>query len=328
MSHEITFVVYKKNMLKFIIQKSEIGAGTRGSSLGPDAVLLAGTKHEANLFDGRTLNVLENRNDQLFHPTDTERAIRIKPMLEVWENHAKGVSEGLENGDVPIVISADHASAGATIAGIKMANPDKRLGVIWIDAHADLHSPYTSPSGNIHGMPLACSIGDDNNDFGRELPSDETISAWEGMKTLGNISPKIDPSDIRFVAVRETEKEEDHLMKKHSIQNYSVSEARRMSMKTVGLEVLAGLQNCDLIYVSFDVDSMDPDIVSYGTGTPVKDGLTPEEASELINVLLTEPKLCCFEMVEVNPLLDNKCNVMGETAYEILASAIETLESK
>ena len=99
-------------------------------------------------------------------------------------------------------------------------------------------------------------------------------------------------------------------------------------MSSVASEILNGLQTCDLIYVSFDVDSMDPDVVSYGTGTPVKDGLTPSEASELINALLLDPKLCCFEMVEVNPLLDNKCNTMGETAYEIFASAIETIESK
>jgi len=171
-------------MLKIIIQESEIGAGTRGSSLGPDAVILAGAKQSPNFFEGRTWEVLENRNDHLLIPTDTKRAIRIKPMLEVWEKHAQSIRKNIIDGHLPVLLSADHASAGATIAGIKMANPDKRIGVVWIDAHADLHSPFTSPSGNIHGMPLACSIADDNNDFGRELPSDATIMTWDKMKTL------------------------------------------------------------------------------------------------------------------------------------------------
>jgi arginase len=249
-------------------------------------------------------------------------------MHATWAAQSEAVLRNIRLGKVPVVISGDHASAGGTIAGIKMAHPEKRLGVVWIDAHADLHSPFTTPSGNVHGMPLAASIAEDNIEMRRNYPNEETLDYWERMKAMGGITPKILPQDLIFVGVRETEKEEVHLMDKYKIINYEVEEVDEMGMTNIGNEILEELKQCDIIYVSFDVDSMDPDEVSYGTGTPVQDGITPEQAKILLNTLLASPKVCCFEMVEVNPLLDKKGNKMATTALSILEKAVEIMENR
>lgn len=315
-------------MLKYLVQCSEIGAGTRGSSLGPDAIMLASLNSESELFNRYPFEQIPDLNDCLFEPTSTPNALRIKNMHATWASQAEAVMRNIKLGKVPVVISGDHASAGGTIAGIKMAYPDMRLGVVWIDAHADMHSPYTTPSGNIHGMPLSCSLGIDNFDKQRNKPNEETVDFWERMKNMGGICPKILPEDLIFVGVRDTEEEEVFLMEKYNISNYEVAEVDEWGMSRIGKEILEELKNCDLIYVSFDVDSMDPDEVSYGTGTPVPDGITPEQAAKLLSILLASPKVVCFEMVEVNPLLDKKGNKMAITALGILEQAVETLENR
>lgn len=315
-------------MLKYLVQCSEIGAGTRGSSLGPDAIMMASLNSESELFNRYPFEQIPDLNDSLFEPTPTPNALRIKQMMATWTAQSESVLRNMRMGKVPVILSGDHASAGGTIAGIKMAHPNKRLGVVWIDAHADLHTPYTTPSGNIHGMPLGASIATDNLDMQRNTPNEETVDFWNRMKNLGGISPKILPQDLIFVGVRDTEEEEIHLMTKHNIINYEVEEVDDMGMHKIGIEILEELSACDIIYVSFDVDSMDPDEVSYGTGTPVQDGITPDQAKNLLSVLLSDPKVCCFEMVEVNPLLDKKGNKMASTALSILEKAVETLENR
>src|SRR5204863_2735786 len=111
--------------------------------------------------------------------------------------------------------SGDHGTSGGTITGIKMAKPNSKLGVIWIDAHADLHTPYTTPSGNMHGMPLAAAIGEDNEDCKVHDLDEKTMKQWEQLKNFGKISPKILPEDIVFISLRDYEKEEKHLIEKY-----------------------------------------------------------------------------------------------------------------
>lgn len=315
-------------MLKFLIQRSEIGAGTRGSSLGPEAVKLASVRKGSSLFEDHEYDEIPDLNDALLEPTETPNALRIKQMVPTWEAQANAVKATIEGGNTPVITSADHASAGGTIAGIRLAKPDLRLGVVWVDAHADLHSPYTTPSGNIHGMPLAASIADDNQEMKVNDPSPLAVDSWEQLKNIGGLSPKISPDDIVFVGVRDTEAPENHLMEKHRIKNYEVAEVRAKGVEAIASEILQRLSDCDLIYVSYDVDSMDPEVVSYGTGTPVPGGITPEEGKTLLGTLLSDPKLCCFEIVEVNPLLDDKKNKMAETALGVLEKAVETLENR
>ncbi|HMN32647.1 MAG TPA: arginase [Chitinophagaceae bacterium] len=302
--------------IKIIEVKSEIGAGTRGASLGIDALKIAALDFMSNFFVNFPSDVVETENNLLYEPVESPYAKRIKGVKTIYERIAKTVEENIKSGLFPLVLSGDHSSAGGTIAGIKMANPKNRLGVVWIDAHADFHSPYTTPSGNMHGMPLAISLAEDNKDCTVHKPNADTIKVWEELKNIGNIKPKILPQDLVYIALRDTEKEEDYILKKLGIKIIPVSEVRKKGVEHVVRQTLLTLQHCDDIYVSFDVDSLDSSI-SRGTGTPVANGLKEREAEDLLASLMQNHKICCFEITEVNPTLDKE-NMMAEIAFNIL----------
>ena len=314
--------------IKLIENSSELGAGTRGASLGPDAMKIASIKANSKYFTNYPIEILPDNNDLLFHDIQYDKAKRIDGVVENYELISSTVKRTFENGEFPIVLSGDHSCAGGTIAGIKAAYPEKKLGVIWIDAHADLHSPYTSPSGNIHGMPLATALNADNLDHKIKDLSEELDGQWNRLKNMCGISPKILAEDLVFVGVRDTEDPEDYFINKHNINTISVEHVRRNGVRETSEEILKYLKNCDIIYISFDVDSMDCDLVSYGTGTPVPNGLTEQEAGGLINNLLIDKRVNCFEIVEINPCLDNKQNKMAETAFRILESATAIIEKR
>ncbi|GIV26656.1 MAG: arginase [Bacteroidia bacterium] len=296
--------------IRIVEVKSEIGAGTRGASLGIDAIKIAALDFGSPFFKKYKSVEIPNENHLLLEPVVNDYAKRIKGVYNLNERLANQIKKILLEDELPIVLAGDHSSAIGTIAGIKMAYPDKRLGVVWIDAHADLHSPYTTPSGNMHGMPLACSLAEDNKDRQQNKPDDETIEYWEKLKNLGNIKPKIYYSDLVYIALRDYEPQEEYLIKKNKVRIFTVPEIRKKAVERIAIETLNYLDHCDLIYVSFDVDSMDSRISS-GTGTPVPNGITEKEAGNLIYYLMRSKKIICFEMVEINPTLDKE-NLMAE----------------
>lgn len=316
------------NSIKIIENNSELGAGTRGASLGIEAMKIASIKAGSNYFAKHERVVLPNKNHLLYNDIKFDHAKRIDGIIEVYENVVNALTQQLNREEFPIVLAGDHSSAGGTIAGLKIAHPKKRLGVIWIDAHADMHSPYTSPSGNIHGMPLATALASDNTSHKVVDVQEALKNQWHTLKDIGGISPKIQPEDVVLIAVRDTEDPEDFYIKENSVKSISVERVRQEGPKTIAHEALNNLSQCDLIYVSFDVDSMDCDLVSYGTGTPVSNGLTEQEASSLINNLLIDKRVGCLEVVEINPCLDNKQNRMAETAFRILESATAIIEKR
>ncbi len=310
--------------LQIIGVTSELGAGTRGSSLGLDAMQIASLQVDRSFFMRHAEIRLETVNHRLYEETEMAYAKRLDGIAEMYSRIENSVSSSLRQNQFPIVISGDHSSAGGTIAGIKKAFPNKRLGVIWLDAHADLHSPYTSPSGNVHGMPLATAIQEDNLECQNNQPEQETIWHWNVMK---GSNQRVLPQDIVFIGVRSTETPEDVLIEKYEIPNHTVDEVREKGITKTVEESLNYLSDCDILYLSFDVDSMDPS-VSKGTGTPVEGGFTEEEALEIIQQLLKDPRFCCFETVEINPLLDDKGNAMAEAAFRIFKPVYEQIEAQ
>lgn len=309
--------------LKIIEVKSELGAGTRGASMGIDAVKIAALDFGSRFFKQYKTVEVPNENHLLLESTGSPHAKRISGVLTMLERVSEEVSKTIKQKEFPIILAGDHSTAAGTIAGIKIANPKARLGVIWIDAHADLHTPYTTPSGNMHGMPIAVSLSEDNVESKVNKPDQETINYWYQLKNLGGIAPKILYQDLVFINVRDTEPQEDYLIKKYGIKNFTTAEIRRKGVEKVAIETLLMLDHCDLIYVSFDVDSMDA-AISKGTGTPVPNGITEKEAGNLVARLMQSNKVCCFEMVEVNPTLDKE-NLMAENAFEILVRATNQL---
>ncbi|MBL7683414.1 MAG: arginase [Flavipsychrobacter sp.] len=309
--------------IKIIEVRSEIGAGTRGASLGIDAIKIAALDFMSSFFVNFPTEQIENENKLLYEPVASPYAKRIQGIHTMYERVAKSVSETLKSGLFPLVLAGDHSSAGGTIAGIKMAKPKNRLGVIWIDAHADIHTPYTTPSGNMHGMPLATALALDNTENQVHQPDATTIDIWNKLKNIGKIQPKIHPEDIVYIALRDFEKEEEFLIKKHGIKVIPVQEVRRKGVENVVRQTLLHLSGCDDIYVSFDVDSLDSSI-SRGTGTPVSNGLKEREAEDLMASFMQNHKICCFEVTEVNPTLDKE-NLMAEIAFNVLQRSVNIL---
>jgi arginase len=309
--------------IKIIEVKSEIGAGTRGASLGVEAIKIAALDFMSNFFVHFPTEAIETENKLLFEPIESPYAKRIKGTNIMYERISKSVCETVKANWFPVLLSGDHSTAGATIAGLKMAHPKAKLGVIWIDAHADLHTPYTTPSGNMHGMPLATAIAEDNLDCKVHELDDNTTKMWNSLKNIGKIAPKVLPEDIVFISLRDYEKEEEHLIKKYGMKVITTSEVRRKGAENISRSVFRYLSDCEYIYVSFDVDSLDASI-SKGTGTPVSNGLREREAEDLISKFMQHRKICCFEITEVNPTLDRE-NLMAEIAFNILQRSVNVL---
>ncbi len=309
--------------IKIIEVPSEIGAGTRGASLGIDAIKIAALDFMSNFFVNFPSEKVEPENNLLFEPIFSPYAKRLHGILNMTEKIAKSVSNCISSHFFPIVLSGDHSNSIGTIAGIKMAMPKSRLGVIWIDAHSDLHTPYTTPSGNVHGMPLAASIGEDNTESKVHDLDEKTAKQWEQLKNIGKINPKVLGEDIVFISLRDFEKEEKFLIEKYGMKVITTSEVRRKGVENVVRSTLRFLNECTHIYVSFDVDNLDSGI-SKGTGTPVSNGLREREADDLVSKLMQNRKICCFEITEVNPTLDKE-NLMAEIAFNILQRSVNVL---
>jgi arginase len=309
--------------IKLIEVPSEIGAGTRGASLGIDAIKIAALDFMSNFFIHFPAEKVATENKLLYEPIESPFAKRIKGVTAMYEKTSKAVSDCIKTNFFPVVLSGDHSIAGATIAGIKIARPESKLGVIWIDAHADLHTPFTTPSGNIHGMPIALTLGEDNTDCSVREVDEETVQYWEQLKNIGNINPKVLPEDIVFISLRDYEKEEKYLIEKYNLKVVTTGEIRRKGPESIVRSVLRYLSDCTDIYISFDMDSMDSSL-SKGTGTPVSNGLKEREAEDLISKFMQNRKICCFEISEVNPTLDRE-NLMAEIAFNILQRSVNVL---
>ncbi len=309
--------------IKLIEVPSEIGAGTRGASLGIDAIRIAALDFMSNFFIHFPSEKVPVENKLLYEPIESPYAKRIKGMITMYERVSKAVSEAMKHNFFPVVIAGDHSTAGATIAGIRMAKPKSRLGVIWIDAHADIHTPFTTPSGNLHGMPLSISINENNEECAVHDVDEVTARQWHALKNLGKIAPKVLPEDVVYISLRDFEKEEKFLIDKYDMKVVSTKEVRNKGAENVVRSVLRYLADCTDIYISFDVDSLDSSI-SKGTGTPVSNGLREREAEDLISKFMQNRKVCCFEISEVNPTLDKE-NLMAEIAFNILQRSVNVL---
>lgn len=319
-------MAYSSKIIKIIKNRSDIGAGTRGADLGIDALEIAAIVKDNHFFNDHPFEDVPTHNESIYNKDKNSFAKRIGHVLEQCTRVSKAIERNVKQGFFPLLLSGDHSAALGTISGLKVAYPSKRIGVVWIDAHADLHSPHTSPSGNIHGMPLAAALNDDNLDCQINEPLPETLRYWNGMKNIGVDGAKILPEDLIYFGVRDTEEPEDRQIAKLGIRNYMVHELRYRGINTCMQEAIQKLAPCDVIYISFDVDSMDCDMISHGTGTPVPKGFDQYEVIEIINAFIDTQKVACIEFVEINPLLDTKGNKMAETAFEVLDEIAKTLK--
>ena len=304
--------------ITIIKNRSDIGAGTRGSDLGIDAIEIAAINQQNGFFNEHPFVDVHSNNETIYNKKFFEMKHRLGFVLEQYKRVCNSVCEILKQNQFPLILSGDHSSAFGSLAGIQKAYPNKTIGVLWIDAHADLHTPLSTPSGNIHGMPLAAALGFNNENLAVNKINQETLTLWENLKKVGGDAPKVIPKHLVYFGVRNTEEPENKLIKQSNIKNYPVHEIRYRELERCVSETMEHLSDVDMIYISFDVDSMDCDLISKGTGTPVSKGFEIDEVVAIIGQVMESQKVVSFEVTEVNPLLDNKGNRMAEAAFEVI----------
>ena len=303
----------------------ELAAGTVGASLGVEALKAVAIAQDSDFFWEHERDSVAVGEPLLYPHNLYDYARYIDQVTDVVKKTAESVAGALKAGCFPVVLAGDHSTAVGSIAGVINAYPDAKIGVIWIDAHTDLNSPFTTTSGNVHGMSLAAVCGIDNYENKRQDVDEETTRLWENMKELAGAG-KVKLEDVVFLGTRDIEEEEALLVENAGLKIYQVTEFQPDNIEKKLEQALLKLDHCDKIYVSFDVDSLDPS-VSVGTGTPVEGGFKHQTVKSINKVLVSNEKVCCWEMAEINPLLDHK-NRMAESGFDILQEVVLTIKKR
>jgi len=289
--------------IKLIEVYADIAGHRKGAALGLKALRKSSMEISSDYYEKFIVEEI-GQPSTITTEEDSTHAKYIDEVYPVIAQLAQKVKEMRNDNLFPIILAGDHSSCAGTMHGLKMAHPNDEIGVIYIDAHADIHTPYTSGSGNMHGMPLAIACAIDNKEHAINTPTHHVEAYWNKLKYLVSDEASIKPENIVFCALRDFEKEEEALIRKHKIPVYTVEEMTYKGIQTVVEEIFKKLTYCKHIYISFDVDSIDPLYVP-GTGTPVTNGLSYEQAMQLNLELIKNEKVCCWEMAEINPLYNN-----------------------
>lgn len=281
----------------------DYGSGRRGVDMGPSAIRYAGLAdrlrqigHRVSDVGNVSVPVPESRQ-----PTNTRMKF-VHEIVKVNRVLARTVEKALSDGAFPLVLGGDHSVAMGTVAGLLRRIP--RLGLLWFDAHGDFNTDETSPSGNVHGMPVAAMVGRGNPDLRK---------TFEGHT--------VDPQNVAFVGIRTLDAKEAEALRQSGTAVFSMHEIDRYGMREVmarAMEVVT--RGTDGVHCSFDIDAIDP-LWAPGSGTPYSGGLTEREAHLALELLAEADILSSFELVEVNPILDEH-NRTAQLACGLIASAL------
>ncbi len=281
----------------------DLGQGRRGVDMGPSAIRYAGLEERlVNL--GHT--VRDHGNVETAVPEATtlydERARFLPEIKKTCARVAAKVVEASAAGALPLVLGGDHSVALGTLGGLASVNGPG--GVLWIDAHADINTPDTSPSGNVHGMALAAALGLAGDAFASD--------AWP--------LPAVDAKRVALVGLRQADAGERKLLREAGVRVFTMSELDRIGVERAVREALDHVSGPNFVHVSLDLDALDPELAP-GVGTPVQGGLTYREAHLAMELVAESGLAGSLEVVEVNPILDRE-NRTAVTAVELVASAL------
>ncbi|OGU77121.1 MAG: arginase [Ignavibacteria bacterium RBG_16_34_14] len=286
----------------------DLGADRRGVDMGPSALRIAGLKEKLEklgykIIDSGDIFIQIMEKQKISNP-------KLKYLGEILKTSrilAGKVEKVLERGDFPLCLGGDHSIAIGTIAGIASYCKRHRqnLGVIWVDAHSDMNTDETSPSGNIHGMPLAASLG----------------IGHEKLVNFYGFAPKIKPENCALIGIRSVDELERENIRKLNLPVYTMTDIDKLGIHRIIVKVLKQFrEKVDHIHVSFDLDSVDPSIAP-GVGTPVPGGLSYREAHLLMESIAECGCMSSLEITEVNPILDDK-NKSALFATDLIASSM------
>lgn len=286
----------------------DLGAGRRGVDMGPSAMRVANLNRRlASLgYQVEDLgNVTVDQPESL--PVGPRRSMYLPQIAQACTHLAKMVSKAASEGKAPLVLGGDHSVAVGTVSGMsqQLRKENKALGLIWIDAHADMNTPQTSPSGNVHGMPLACCIG-------------------LGPRPLTHIygyAPKVDPKNVALVGVREVDQLEKPHVRRSGVRAFTMRDIDERGLRAIMEEAIQiAAAGTDGFHVSLDMDCVDPQEAP-GVGTPVRGGITYREAHLAMEILCDSGRMTSMEVVEVNPVIDEG-NRTATLAVELVMSAM------
>jgi len=286
----------------------DLGAGRRGVDMGPSALRLAGLNAKLSSL-GYTVDDLGNVavEQQESTPSLVENAKYLPQIAATCERLAAGVRNAMEKGKFPLVLGGDHSVAIGTVSGVSEAlrSRSEKLGLLWIDAHADMNTPESSPSGNVHGMPLACCVG-------------------RGPKELTGIfgySPKVEGRNVAIIGLRDVDIRERPNVRESGVTSFTMRDIDEMGLLKVIRDAIGIVTNGTAgFHLSFDMDCVDP-MEAPGVGTPVRGGVTYREAHLAMESICDCSGMVSMELVEVNPVLDeaNRTALLG---VELIMSAM------
>jgi arginase len=294
--------------IKVIGVPLDLGASRRGVDMGPSAVRVAGLEarlealgHEVR--DGGNISVAVAETKSVGEPS----ARYLKEITETCSRAAEMVEKALSDGMTPVILGGDHSVAAGSVSGVAdfYRKQNQKIGLIWIDAHADMNTPGTSPSGNVHGMPLAALLG---------LGPDP-------LTNLLGFAPKVQPENVVLIGVRDIDATEKENIKRTGVTEvYTMRDIDERSMRTVMEEALrAAGRGTSGYHVSLDMDWIDPEDAP-GVGTPVRGGATYREAHLAMEIIADHGRMVSLEVVEVNPVIDEH-NRTADLAVELISSA-------
>jgi arginase len=302
-----TFVMggHIMNKLSIIGVPMDLGQTRRGVDMGPSAIRYAGVieRIENIGYSVEDKGNIEIALAERVHSDENTNLKNLKAVADASERLAQTVSDVITNKRFPLVLGGDHSIAIGTLAGV--SRHYKNLGVIWYDAHGDLNTADTSPSGNIHGMPLAASIGIGD----------------DALTRIGGYTPKVKPENIVIIGARSLDEGEKELIKEKGIKVYTMHEIDRMGMTKVMEETILYLcDKTDGVHLSLDLDGLDPHDAP-GVGTPVIGGISYRESHLAMEMLAESQLITSAEFVEVNPILDER-NKTATVAVALMGSLL------
>lgn len=285
----------------------DLGADRRGVDMGPSAIRYAGIRskilalgHEFSDAGDVSVPIPELRRPG-------KGAKYLREICRACERLLVKVEQCLKLGATPLVVGGDHSIAVGTMAGVAAhyRRKNEKVGLLWIDAHADMNTPETSPSGNVHGMPLSAVLG---------------IGA-PPFVNVGGFAPKVEPENVALIGIRDLDAAEREIVRKSGIHAYTMRDVDELGMSRVMREALSAVNDGTAgFHLSFDLDALDPEIAP-GVGTPVRGGIGFREAHLLMELVSDSGRVLSLEATELNPILDTK-NRTGELMVELLGSAL------
>jgi arginase len=283
----------------------DLGAGRRGVDMGPSAIRYAGLDHQLGEKLGVQVTDAGNVHSPVVETTSEgdESARYLDQILDLCGRLATVVAEVAQRGALPLVLGGDHSCALGSLLGMAQARGGPG-GVVWVDAHGDLNTPETSPTGNVHGMVLAAALGLAGDAFRRE--------GWR--------VPAVEHGKLALVGVRSLDDGERELLRTIDAKVFTMSEIDRKGVEPCMREALAHASGAAFLHLSLDMDVVDPDYAP-GVGTPVRGGLSYREAHLAMETVAETAHIDSMDVVEVNPILDRE-NATGQLAVELVASAL------